>query len=213
MSKAPSKDTWMPVYMGSWFADTLDFDGDDHGAYFLICCHLWKEGGSIKFSEESLAKISRFSRHRFKKIWPTISRKFLIKDGVLSHKKVSELLSEAAEIQEKNKERTAAATEARRKRNDGKQLHRNDVPTTTTYKIKNKRGSEGDGYDSEEQITEFPYRGLYRAWLRTGGWPSEDLQENYPFDYVPPPDHADHDTEREDWAQIRIQETDRHARE
>lgn len=212
MSKQPTPDTWMPFYVGDYFADTLQLSTEEHGAYLLLLLHLWKQGGREKFDKNLLRGVTKVSAHKWPKIWAKISRYFYEEGGELGNDRIDQELAIARENSNKARARTRAATEARK----GKTKHRNDIATSTPSPspspYKNYRSGEVDPRHDHEEVVEFPYRGAYRAWLQSGTWPSREIQGQYPFDYVPPPDHPDHPTDREDWETIRVEETDRHAR-
>lgn len=72
MSKS---DTWMPLYIGDYLADTMDLRATEHGVTLLLMMHQWKNG-SIPDDEAKLRKIVRVEGRAWKRVWGTVSRLF-----------------------------------------------------------------------------------------------------------------------------------------
>jgi 5-methylcytosine-specific restriction endonuclease McrA len=70
----------MPVFVDSYLADTLALTTEEHGVYIQTLMFLWPTGSFI-YDEKRLAMVCRISARRWRKIWPSISRFFDLRDG------------------------------------------------------------------------------------------------------------------------------------
>lgn len=113
--KLPSPDTWMPLYIGDYLADTMHLDAQESGAYLHLIMHYWKNGGAIKNDIERLQNIARIKPSKTsKEALQTVLEFFEEREGYLYHKRIEEELQKAKENQKKNHDRTQAATAARK---------------------------------------------------------------------------------------------------
>ena len=87
--------TFMPLYVSDWLADTTDLTLEEQGAYFLLTMNLWKKGGELSADHARLALRLGISRRKFSSIWRVISVYFKVRNGVLTHPRVTEELSKA----------------------------------------------------------------------------------------------------------------------
>lgn len=94
-------DTWMPLYIGDYLADTSHLTTEQHGAYLLLLMALWKRGGDgLPDVDANLAAAARMPTTRWK-----VARMALI-DGVLlrtdgkavTQKRLDEELTRAGQI-------------------------------------------------------------------------------------------------------------------
>jgi uncharacterized protein YdaU (DUF1376 family) len=102
-------DTWMPLYIGDYLADTMSLEAREHGAYLLLIMHYWRNG-PLPDDDRSLAGIARVDR----KTWcadtgPIIRAFFTPADGKLHHKRIDAERQSAQELADKRR----AAAEAR----------------------------------------------------------------------------------------------------
>lgn len=75
-------DTWMPLYIGDYLADTMHLTGPEHGAYLLLLIYSWRSG-PLRDDERALASIARTDLAAFRKMWPTLRAFFMPKDGAV----------------------------------------------------------------------------------------------------------------------------------
>lgn len=87
MSKS---DTWMPLYIGDYLADTLDFTSAEHGPALLLMMHQWQHG-SIPTDNDGIIRICRASEQEWEKISRFVLRLFPISDGVRKNRKLAKL--------------------------------------------------------------------------------------------------------------------------
>jgi uncharacterized protein YdaU (DUF1376 family) len=98
-------DSWMPIYIGDYLADTMHFTTEQHGAYLLLIFHHWRSG-PIPDDDESLAAITKMALPAWRKFRPKIEPKFMIADGFWTQKRALREKEKAAGVS--NKRRDAA---------------------------------------------------------------------------------------------------------
>lgn len=120
---AARPDTWMPLYWGDYMRDTGHLSALGHGAYLMLIKHYWCTGEPLNDDDDELWRIACCdSKDEWLALRPKIIRLFRPSDGLLRHKRVDEELAKAVDQIERQRARTAAATEARK----GKTPNRND---------------------------------------------------------------------------------------
>ncbi|MEN6302286.1 MAG: DUF1376 domain-containing protein [Armatimonadia bacterium] len=98
-------------------------EGDEFKTAVLLWCKSWHQvpASSLPDDDRMLAHLAGFGRDvkAFQKVRPIALRGFVkCSDGRLYHPVIAEKAREAGEAKQRQRARTAAATEARRKRND-----------------------------------------------------------------------------------------------
>jgi uncharacterized protein YdaU (DUF1376 family) len=106
-------DIWMPIYIGDYFADTMDLSTEQHGAYLLLLMHQWRRG-HVSANANAMAKICGSTCDYFvSNIWPAIEGFFTKKDdGFLIQKRLESIRTEQiekADIRSKAGKKGAAA--------------------------------------------------------------------------------------------------------
>ncbi|MDW3683089.1 DUF1376 domain-containing protein [Cupriavidus sp. CV2] len=101
MSK--KNDTWMPLYIGDYLADTSRLTTEQHGAYLLILMDYWRNGPPLDDDEE-LATIAKLSLTQWRKHAPKIRGVFRSIDGRLVQKRAEEERERAGLISSKRRE-------------------------------------------------------------------------------------------------------------
>jgi len=126
MSRA---DTWMPLHVGDYLADTMRLTGAQHGAYLLLLMHYWCSG-PLENDDAALANIARTDRKVWSKdVGPAVRRFFTIgEDGLLHQKRCDAEREKAASISEK---RRTAAFSSHAQRGTPTPSARADAPQTT----------------------------------------------------------------------------------
>lgn len=109
MTKA---DIWMPLYIGDYLADTSRLTTEQHGAYLLLMMDYWRNGAPPD-DDEILQNIVRLSKFLWKKHRPILEKFFTVKDGVWTHKRIEEEMTEALSSKEVATERGKKGAEAR----------------------------------------------------------------------------------------------------
>jgi len=97
-------DTWMPLYIGDYLADTMHLQGAEHGAYLLLLMHYWRNG-PLPDDDKVLAGIARIKRREWdNEVGPTVRAFFAIQDdGRLHQKRMDEEKMRAENLSEKRR--------------------------------------------------------------------------------------------------------------
>ncbi|MCA0214544.1 MAG: DUF1376 domain-containing protein [Proteobacteria bacterium] len=106
-------DTWMPLYVGEYLADTTNLNTEQHGAYCLMLMAAWKRGGTLPNDDSQLASITKLSPGRWKAHRAILVDFFEAKDDTLIHERVTHERIKAQAISEGKKESGAAGAAAR----------------------------------------------------------------------------------------------------
>lgn len=109
----------MPIYWGDLIADTLHLSRSDFGSYMLLIGAYWKRGSALPDDDDALRSISRCHTDEWKRSRVVLQAFFRVANGLWTHKRIERELLLAKENQQKNLDRTKAATEARLRRYDG----------------------------------------------------------------------------------------------
>lgn len=107
-----SKNTWMPLYIGDYLADTSRLTTEQHGAYMLLIMDYWRNGAPPD-DDVSLSNITRLSISQWKKHRPTLVKMFKVIDGEWKHKRIEREMDSASEASEKYTKRAKTAAEKR----------------------------------------------------------------------------------------------------
>jgi uncharacterized protein YdaU (DUF1376 family) len=111
-------DTWMPLYVGEYLADTTNLNTEQHGAYCLMLMAAWKRGGALPNDDSQLSAICKLSPARWRAHRPVLTAFFRIEDDTLIHKRVTSERQKAQAISEKKAEAGAEGA-AKRWMTDG----------------------------------------------------------------------------------------------
>lgn len=97
-------DTWMPLYIADYLADTMRLSTVQHGAYLLLLMEYWRQG-PLPNDQDGLAAIVRQNRKAWDRdIWPGIKRFFELQDdGLLHQKRIDAERTKAMEISNKRR--------------------------------------------------------------------------------------------------------------
>lgn len=117
MSK--SIDTWMPLYIGDYLADTMHLTAEEHGAYFLLMMAYWKNGGALQDEDKYLASICKMSADAWSKARAVLEPYFIIQKGKKwKHKRIEKEIKSAKELRAKKADKARNAANARWKYHD-----------------------------------------------------------------------------------------------
>lgn len=88
-------DTWMPLVIRDYLADTGHLSTAEHGAYLLLLMTAWLRGGALPDDDAQLARITRASVSEWKKLRASLAPFFHAADGEWRQKRLTEELSKA----------------------------------------------------------------------------------------------------------------------
>ena len=122
-------DTWMPLYVGDYLADTLHLTTRQHGAYLLLLMHAWRNGGNIPTTEAAQAAVARMPVKEWAKDAEIVLEFFDFdpegKDGIWHQRVRDELAVAEAMTQQRSKAGKASAAKRERER----QRNGNEIST------------------------------------------------------------------------------------
>ncbi len=196
---AARPDTWMPLYIGDYLADTLHLTREQHGSYLLLIFALWRGGGALADDDRRLAAIAKATARQWKDDRAVLKEFFIVADGVWRHKRVDEELAAAdAFIRQRQGAGQASAEQRRRQREgngrstggqrDGQREGKTSPspsPVATTSTVADSARESGDwvpeaepdGIEPPEFLRRTPIPSVGRAAPLAPGWqPSEDAE-------------------------------------
>ncbi|MEK8025017.1 SU10 major capsid protein [Pseudaquabacterium rugosum] len=112
-------DTWMPLYIGDYLADTSRLTTEQHGAYLLLLMDYWRNGPPPD-DEDTLAAIAKLPVSAWRKCAPRLQPFFSVEDGQWRQKRMDAEREKAAGIGGKRKAAGAAGAAKRWGKGDGK---------------------------------------------------------------------------------------------
>lgn len=114
-------DTWMPLYIGDYLADTSRLTTEQHGAYLLLLMDYWRNGPPPD-DEEVLAVITRLSAQQWRKHAPALRAFFRVEDGQWTQKRAESERYKAAGVNGKRAESGKAGAAKRWGKNDSESM-------------------------------------------------------------------------------------------
>ena len=97
MTKA---DTWMPLYVGSYLANTTHLTTEQHGAYLLLILAAWKRDGRLPADDCQLASICKMTAPSWRKN-RAVLLEFFERDGdAFTHDRVTAEREKAQQLSE-----------------------------------------------------------------------------------------------------------------
>lgn len=91
-------DTWMPLYLGDYLADTMHLNGAQHGAYLLLLMHYWRNG-PLPTDDAQLAMIAKTETKAWRGVGPVVRSFFTVNgDGKMHQKRMDQELSKTGRI-------------------------------------------------------------------------------------------------------------------
>jgi len=106
-------DSWMPVYVADYLADTQHLTTAEHGAYLLLLLHAWRSGGKLPVDTERLRTITKMQPAAWRASWPTLKAFFDNSGSAFTQKRLSKELGKAANMNVQRSEAGKASAAAR----------------------------------------------------------------------------------------------------
>jgi uncharacterized protein YdaU (DUF1376 family) len=101
-------DTWMPLYIGDYLADTMHLTAQEHGAYLLLLMHYWRTG-PLPDDAKMLSGIARVDRKDWDRdVGPVLRRFFTSVGGFLHQKRIDAEREKAEQLSSKRASAAAA---------------------------------------------------------------------------------------------------------
>lgn len=157
-----SAKSYMPLFVGDYLSDTMEFSCEEHGAYLLALMHQWHTG---KFFPKNLQKVLQLSTHKFNKIFAVIEQKFVYDDdGRCYNARLERERLKVAEIQGKKAAAGRLGAQKRWGNNDStshKHSHQSangktiapTQPNTNTINLNNDKPNTGASTGSAYRFT------------------------------------------------------------
>ena len=140
MSKPDIKtDTWMPLYVSDYLADTSHLSTEEHGAYILLLMHAWMNNGELPTDDGRLRRICRMDERPWRKSRDEIKAFFYEQDCVLRHRRVDKEIERA---QQMVAQRAAAGRASAEKRKAERDAQRNGNESSTTVERDGQRNGK-----------------------------------------------------------------------
>jgi uncharacterized protein YdaU (DUF1376 family) len=113
-------DTWMPLFIGDYMADTMHLTGPEHGAYLLLLMHSWR-AGPLPDDDRKLAAIARTDAPAWKRMAATMRDFFQPTDAGLVSPRLERERARADQLTEQRRlagQASAAQRKAQREANE-----------------------------------------------------------------------------------------------
>lgn len=107
-----SKQPFLPLFVGDFLAATFTWSGEEQALYLLLLAYQWGSG-PLPNDARRLARAVRYDERTFRKLWPTVSGKFIETEGGLLNPRLEQHRAKADAIAEKNRTSGRAGADAR----------------------------------------------------------------------------------------------------
>lgn len=98
---AAAPDTWMPLWIGPYLANTLHLNRAQHGSYCLLIMACWKAGGRLPANDNTLATIAKCTPKEWRAERPVFAAFFDVDAEWWTHPRVMTELEKARVFKDK----------------------------------------------------------------------------------------------------------------
>jgi len=106
-------DAWMPLWIGSYLADTTHLSRDQHGGYFLLLMAYWRNKGPLRDDGDRLANTAKATSAEWRRLRPVLLEFFDEEDGAWVHGRAEKELQAASLRKASASSKAKAAAAAR----------------------------------------------------------------------------------------------------
>lgn len=171
-----SVESYMPLWIADYLADTQHLTRDEHGAYLLLLMAYWRKGEPLADDDRKLAAIAKASPAEWRRLRPVLSEFFQVGDGVWKQKRVDAELARAKAIRAKRSEAGAKGADGRWQTDDKPMANamanawQNDAisPSPSPFEP---NGSNIDTSPAEPSVDLGAVAEAYNAVASDCGWP------------------------------------------
>lgn len=93
MSSKP--DSFMPLWIGDYLADTMHLTRDQHGAYLLLLMAYWRHARALPNDNAYLASVTKSTEDEWRMMAPVLAMFFTVDATAWTHRRVEEELKKA----------------------------------------------------------------------------------------------------------------------
>lgn len=126
-------DTWMPLYVSAYLADTAHLSTEEHGAYMLLLMHAWVNSGDVPSDDDRLRRITRMDAKAWKASRAELLAFFYLADsGSLRHRRVDTELQRANKLTTQRTEAGKASANRRKEERERQQTGNEKATSVAT---------------------------------------------------------------------------------
>lgn len=118
-----SPDTWMPLVIAAYLADTQALSTEGHGAYLLILMAYWINGGPLPDDDDEFAAITKLGTEGWRRWRPKMERFFVVEGGFWRQKRADLELDTARARHAAHVERSAKGNAAKAAKKESLKEH------------------------------------------------------------------------------------------
>ena len=109
----------MPFLVEKYLKKTKHLSLEEHGAYFLLLCHMWQAGGTLAENDGDLARLLGATPAKWKRLRERVGPFFESHGGILMQGRLQEQWNYATEHSVKAKEKASFAAKRRWEKEKG----------------------------------------------------------------------------------------------
>ena len=115
---AARPNTWMPLYVADYLADTGHLSARQHGAYLLLIMHYWRTGKPLPTSVQHLFNICRLSVDQWAEDGEKVMAFFALTPEGYTHKRIADEMAKSSRFIAQKAAAGIASASAKRQRKD-----------------------------------------------------------------------------------------------